>query len=140
MVLLLIIIDFLLLEIYHSYIETNEYFFLAYLPLIIVNILLIVIYRSIWIERTRVIVNISIISFVIILYIVAINYKMRKFEEEEYVFGACTLSYGVFAPGAFLIVIILQILFLIIFDCCYEKCCEDNDCCDCCDCCGCCDY
>ena len=140
MVLFLIIIDFLLLEIYHSYIETNEYFFLAYLPLIIVNILLIVIYRSIWIERTRVIVNISIISFVIILYIVAINYKMRKFEEEEYVFGACILSYGVFALGAFLIVIIFLILFLIIIHCCYEKCYLDNHCCDCCDCCDCSDY
>ena len=104
-VLSLIIINFLLLEIYHSFILTNEYFLLTFLPLLIANILLIVLYSYLWIEKVSIIISISIISLFIILYIIFINYLMKEFEEEEYMFGVFAISYGIFTPSTFIIVL-----------------------------------
>jgi hypothetical protein len=118
MVLFLIIIDFLLLEIYHSYIITNEYFYLTFLPLIMANLLLIVIYSFIWIEGTKIIINISIIASVGILYIIIVNYIMKNYEEEEYLFGVYIFSYGVFLPGTLLVTITLLLIIYGIMRCC----------------------
>ena len=74
MVLSLIIVNFLLLEIYHSFILSNEYLFLTFLPLLIANILLIILYTFLWINEIRQLIIISIISFVNILYIIIISY------------------------------------------------------------------
>ena len=117
MVLFLIIVDYLLLEIYHSFILTNEYFLLTFVPLIIANAILIVMYSFIWIEGTRVIVNISIISFSAILYIIIINYVMRTYEEEEYLFGVYTFNYGIFLPATFITLFTILILLVIIISC-----------------------
>ena len=124
MVIFLIIIDFFLLEIYHSFILTNEYFYLTFLPLILANILLIVLYSFIWIESTRTIINISIIAFVGILYIILVNYLMKKYEEEEFLFGVYCFSYGVFFPG---FCIISFILVFSINLCCKNKKNKDKD-------------
>ncbi len=51
MVLFLIIIDYFLLEIYHSFIKTNKYLFLTFLPLVIVNAILIVVFSMKSIEK-----------------------------------------------------------------------------------------
>ena len=117
MVLFLIIVDYLLLEIYHSFILTNEYFLLTFVPLIIANAILIVMYSFIWIEGTRVIVNISIISFSAILYIIIVNYVMRTYEEEEYLFGVYTFNYGVFLPATFITLFTILLLLVIIISC-----------------------
>ena len=117
MVLFLIIVDYLLLEIYHSFILTNEYFLLTFVPLIIANAILIVMYSFIWIEGTRVIVNISIISFSAILYIIIVNYVMRTYEEEEYLFGVYTFNYGIFLPATFITLFTILILLVIIISC-----------------------
>lgn len=114
MVLSLIIVNFLLLEIYHSFILSNKYFYLTFLPLLIANALLIVLYVFLWIEEIRQLINISIISLVIILYIIFINYQMKEFEEEEYMFGVFSLSYGVFVPAAFLLLLIIAIISMFI--------------------------
>ena len=93
----------MLLEIYHSFILTNEYFLLTFLPLLIANILLIVFYSYLWIEKVSTIIIISIISLCIILYIIFINYLMKEFEEEEYMFGVFAIRYRIFTPGTFII-------------------------------------
>ena len=120
MELFLIIIDYLLLELYHFYVLTNKYFLL---PLILANIILIIIYSFIWIEGIRVIVNISIITFVAILYIIIIHHIMEKYEEEEYLFGVYTFNYGVFFPATCIITVMIIIIGLIIS----TKCCKNKE-------------
>ena len=114
MVLSLIIVNFLLLEIYHSFILSNEYLFLTFLPLLIANALIIILYAFLWIDEIRQLIIISIISFVIILYIIIISYQMKEFEEEEYMFGVFALSYGVFALLIFLFFAIIGFLLYLI--------------------------
>jgi len=116
MILSLIIVNFLLLEIYHSFILSNEYLFLTFLPLLIANALLIILYAFLWMDKIRQIIIISIISFVIILYIIIICYQMKEYEEEEYMFGVFALSYGVFALYFFLCITIIGLLFFLIFN------------------------
>jgi len=116
MVLSLIIVNFLLMEIYHSFILSNEYFFLTFLPLLIANALLIILYSFLWMDEIRQIIIISIISFVIILYIIIISYQMKEYEEEEYMFGVFALSYGAFALYTFLCLTIIVLLFFLIFN------------------------
>ena len=111
MVLSLIIVNFLLLEIYHSFILSNEYLFLIFLPLLIANALLIILYAFLWMDEIRQIIIISIISFVIILYIIIISYQIKEYEEEEYMFGVFVLNYGVFVPYTLSFFTIIALLF-----------------------------
>ena len=118
MVLFLIIIDCFLLEIYHSFKKTNKYLFLTFLPLIIVNTILIIVFSLKWIEKAKVIFNISIIIFVIILYLILPEYFMIYCEREEFMLAVNTFNYSLFLFIGSIVYFIIALLILLIALCC----------------------
>ena len=108
MVLSLIIINFILLEYYYLFNKSNYIF--HWLLLFLVNILLIIIYRFIWIEGTIEFVNILIIAIVIYIYIMVLKCLMNEFEEEEFIFGVYAYSYGIFFPGSSIIALFIILI------------------------------
>ena len=117
-------------------------------PLIVNAIVLPLSFKLLDIGKTNIIVNISIISFTSIIYLLIVFVVINESSTFSVIMAIMAFNYGLFLPGTFLVSLILVCIYFILEQICkhcckscYESCCEDCSCCDCvcCDDCSCCD-
>ena len=108
----LICLNFIVMWIYVHLTNSYNIFLLIFMNIIITIGLNILSYYF-WIKKTRVVVNISIIEFVIILYISIIFYLMQDFSRNECYYGLVVFSYAFILIVVFIIFQICYLLYLL---------------------------
>ena len=115
-------------------------------PLIINAIVLPLSFIFLDIRKTAIIVNLSIISFSSIIYLLIVFVVINESSTYSVIMAIMAFNYGLFLPGTFLVALLLICIYFIFEQICkhccrscYESCCEDCTCCDCicCDDCSC---
>ena len=126
-VFLLFLLDFIVMEIY-LFIFDSLSVFLAIIPYSIIDTIIVIIYYFLWGDSTREVINISIIAFVFILYLLVCIFWVE--EDDSYVRRAIAISYGIFLPLGILIygIICIREIFRECCGCCECECCDDCEC------------
>ena len=118
-VLFIFLFNYIVMELY--FIKTAN-IYLMILPHLLTNSIILILFYYIWIKNINIIINMSIILFVFILYMVVMNIIIIKTGNFEIDKKVLLLNYVIFAPLGFLLYVIY-----ISFEYCYQKCCKSSN-------------